>query len=159
MSDILNDEIEHMVINISYIAANILRIAQKGGKPPNREMAFLKKASSDLDESINLMEAPQETAEVEIKNPPGISAVKVKNREILREINSCEDSDQLIAFLYSEGDHFKKVCHQYPGEWIGENDSGLRNELAKFAARNDFPDRIETARLIAKWIINMEDHP
>lgn len=92
------------------------------------KMALLKalnlETGEDADDNTNIDHQP------EPKNAPGISAAKVKNREIIHELNGVEDESQFSAFLPSIKDHCIKVCATWPGEWIGpEEGSGLKGQI------------------------------
>jgi len=77
------------------------------------------------------------------KNPPGISAVKVEVREVMREIHACSDWEQLLALLNERKPLFIKVATIFTNEWTGPDGTGLRGEALKVATQLGNPKAME----------------
>jgi len=77
------------------------------------------------------------------KNPPGISAVKVEVREVMREIHACSDWEQLLALLNDRKPLFIKVATIFTNEWTGPDGTGLRGEALKVATQLGNPKAME----------------
>jgi hypothetical protein len=96
------------------------------------KMALLKalglETGEDADDGSKVEHVP------EPKSPAGISKVKIEVREAVREINGCDDAEQLLALLDTP-DMKKlavKVCRDFPQEWTGEEEnSGLKGMVIK----------------------------
>ncbi len=71
-----------------------------------------------------------------IKNPPGITKFRQEAREFYRELYSCTDYDQYVAFVNSADakTFLRKAQTEFPDDWNGngEDIAGIKADMAKF---------------------------
>lgn len=72
-------------------------------------------------------------------NPPGITAFRAQQREFIREIHSCEDYDQYVAFVNTPDSQafLKRAQNEFPNDWAGDGGDikGLKQEMTEFVAK------------------------
>jgi hypothetical protein len=77
-----------------------------------------------------------DTPKAEIKSPPGITKFREEQRAFLKDMFSCTDYDQYVAFANTNDAKafVEKARTQFPNDWNGDGGDikGLRQQMLDF---------------------------
>lgn len=93
-------------------------------------------ADEDDDANAAQDDAKDHADVAKIKNPPGITKFRTESREFYRELYSCTDYDQYVAFVSTaEVKAFiAKAQKEFPDDWNGNgyDIAGIKADMTKF---------------------------
>ena len=101
-----------------------------------RSYVIAKREMAKLNALLTKKETPQ--------NEPGVMKAKAWVAGHMEELQACEVADDFLETLNSSTTMWARIQSAYPGLWVGPNNSGLKNDVAKIARIMGVSDSYDT---------------